>query len=192
MMCCVNLKHIPSIFPWTSLSFLWPPSFLPQPGRGFWLNLSWGIISSFFTNTCLCIPLFPPILFSRGSSFGTVKGLALFHRKLGKWGAGMRSGCYLTSHGALHGMLTLCEWRRQWHTALRFPILQGQLSFESSDACVGSCIVSPEPFDPHWLVGIPPPKDIPHELIGAKQCLRPSLKDYLKHPLKLPPHTPPV
>lgn len=34
---------------------------------------------------------------------------------------------------------------------------------------------------PHGLVGIPPPKDIPHELIGAKQCLRPSLKAYLQH-----------
>lgn len=51
-----------------------------------------------------------------GSSFGTVKVLASFHRKLGKWGAGMRSGCYLTSHGALHGMLVLSEWRRQRHT----------------------------------------------------------------------------
>lgn len=113
-----------------------------------------------------------------GSGFGTVKVLASLHRKLGEWGAGMRSGCYLTSHGALHGMLVLSEWRRM----LPFPILQGQLSLNPCDARVGPCIVTLNLLIlPHWLMGIPPPKDIPHELTGAKQCLRPSLKDYLKH-----------
>lgn len=51
-----------------------------------------------------------------GSGFGTVNVLASFLRKLGKCDAGLRSGCYLTSHGALHGMLVLSEWRRQRHT----------------------------------------------------------------------------
>lgn len=81
------------------------------------------------------------------------------------------------------------------HTTLPFPILQGQLSFIPGDARVGSCIVTLNLLIlPHWLVGIPPPKDIPHELIGAKQCLRPSLKDYLKHLRSHTQtiHTPPV
>ena len=84
--------------------FLWLPSFFhSQAGGSDWISHE--ELSLHFSQTPASAFLVS-LQFSSlgGSGFGTVKVLASFHRKLGKWGAGMRSGCYLTSHGALHGM----------------------------------------------------------------------------------------
>lgn len=124
-----------------------------------------------------------------GSGFGAVKVLASFHGKLGKWGAGMSSGCYLTSHGALHGMLVLSERRRHRHTPrYRFQLCRGSCLWVLVTHACSRIVTLNLLILPLWLVGIPPQKDIPHELTGAKQCLRASLKDYL---MRLRSHLPP-
>lgn len=73
---------------------------------------------------------FPSSSFLWGSDFGSVKLLASFHIKLGIWGARIWSGCYLTSHGALHGTLTLSERRREWQTKhYHFQFCRGSCSW---------------------------------------------------------------
>lgn len=184
---CVNLKQIPSIFSPSNIFFM-TIIILPQSGRGFWLNLSRGIISSYFTHTCLHIPLLLPVLLSRArvlamSRFWRYSTESWESEVLG-WGVVVISR--LT--GALRGMLTPSEWWRRWHTALPFPIPQGScLPVQWRMCWLVHCY--PEPFDPYWLAGNPLLKGIPQELIGAKQYLGLCLKGYLKCSHSQLPHT---
>lgn len=112
---CVNLKHIPPFFP--SNRFFFYDCHNSSAAR------QKVVIESLMRNYLFIfhkhLPMhssFPSNSLLWGSSFGTVKVLASFHTKQRKWGAWMRSGCYLTSHAALHGMMVLVEWHRQHHT----------------------------------------------------------------------------
>lgn len=80
--------------------------------RGFWFNVPWGIISSFFTNTFLCIPLSTPIPFSGAPALAPSVGVT--PQKAGKLKC--RDEKQLLSHGALHGILVLFERQRQQRT----------------------------------------------------------------------------
>lgn len=166
---------------------------LPQPGRGFWLNLSRGFISSFFTNTCLCIPLFPPILFSGAPALALSK---CWRHSTESWESEVQGwGAVVISHLTVHYMecrSCLSGGGSDTHTH----------NVTISNSAWGSCLwvlvthvlahaLLPWTF---WsfLAGswaFLDRKDIPHELIGAKQCLRPSLNDYLKHQRSHLPHT---
>lgn len=109
--------------------------------------------------------------------------LALLHRKLGNWGAGMRSSCYLWAHYLNTGPIWAAE--AATHTMLWF--LMGQLSLSPGGALVGSCIVTLNLLIPPCrLLGISQLKDVPNELIWSKAMSMP-FKDYLMHLRMLTP-----
>lgn len=75
--------------------------------------------------------------------------------------------------------IAVCAVDRAMEAVLWFLIL---LSLSPSDARVGSCIVTLNLLIlSHWLVGHSSIKDIPHELIGARQCLWLSVRHSLEH-----------
>lgn len=118
-----------------------------------------------------------------GSGFGSVNFWHHSTESYKTWSARMRSNGYLTSHGTLHGMLTLPErwWGQQMlehthtHNAIIFNSAKAAAFEQLRHMCwlmhchwAFWCIF-------RWLVGISLPKDIP-QWTKAKQCQCPSLK----------------
>lgn len=124
---------------------------LPHSGKGFWLSLSRGIISSFFTNTCLCIPLFPPILFSGALALALSKcwrySTESWESEVQRWGA------VVISHHTVHCMECwpcLSGGDSDTHNATIYNSA-GAAVFESWWRMYWLMHCYPEPFDPSSL-----------------------------------------
>lgn len=102
---------------------------------------------------------FPSNSVSLGLRLWHCQSVGVIPQKAGKESEVQGWGAVVISHLMVHYMECwpcLSGRGGHTHTTPRFPILQGQLSLSSSDACVGSCIVTLNLLiPPRWLMGIP-------------------------------------
>lgn len=152
-LCCVNLKHIPSIFPFTSLCFLWLPSFFhSQAGGSDWISHE--VLSLHFSQTPASAFLFSLQFCSLGLQLWHCQSVGVIPQKAGK--VRCRDEERLLSHISWcitwnAGPVWVAQAATHTHTTPPFPILHGAAAFESEWRTCWLTHCYPEPFDPSSL-----------------------------------------